>query len=176
MRAFRSTEVRCQGTLTDVSRRGFWCSPSKNDVLCWALTLSLRVSDFRNLKVWRKAHALALNVHSAVAGIRGSNYTGLRSQLIRASMSIPTNIVEGTGQRSKREFGRFVRFALNSTSGLEYHLIVARDTQAIMQTDFDRLSIQTIEVRKMLHGLLRHLEISSPEVARRNVRASSTDR
>ena len=120
------------------------------------------MSDFKNLKVWRKAHALALNVHSAVAGIRGSNHVGLRSHLLRASMSIATNIVEGTGQKSKREFGRFVRFALNSTSELEYHLIVARDTQAITHRDSDRLSIQTIEVRKMLHGLLRHLQIDLP--------------
>jgi len=120
------------------------------------------VSNFKNLKVWRKAHALALNVHSAVAGIRGSNHVGLRSHLIRASMSIPTNIVEGTGQKTKREFGRFVRFALNSTSELEYHLLVARDTQAMTHGDFDRLSIQTIEVRKMLHGLLRYLEIDLP--------------
>jgi four helix bundle protein len=120
------------------------------------------VSDFKNLKVWRKAHALALNVHSAVSGIRGSHHVGLRNQLLRTSMSIPTNIVEGTGQKSKREFGRFVRFALNSTSELEYHLIVARDTQAILRGDFDRLSTQMIEVRKMLHGLLRHLELDLP--------------
>jgi four helix bundle protein len=73
-------------------------------------------------------------------------------------MAIPTNI-EGTGQKSKREFGRFVRFALNSTSELEYRLIVARDTQAITHGDFDRLSTQMIEVRKMLHGLLRHLDM-----------------
>jgi four helix bundle protein len=123
------------------------------------LSFLFGVSDFKNLKVWRKAHALALNVHSAVAGIRGPNHVGLRSQLIRASMAIPTNIVEGTGQKSKREFGRFVRFALNSTSELEYRLIVARDTQAITHGDFDRLSTQMIEVRKMLHGLLRHLDM-----------------
>jgi four helix bundle protein len=55
-----------------------------------------------------------------------------------------------------------VRFALNSTSELEYHLIVARDTQAILRGDFDRLSTQMIEVRKMLHGLLRHLELDLP--------------
>jgi four helix bundle protein len=124
------------------------------------------VSDFKTLKVWRKAHALALNVHRVVVGIRGSDYVALRSQMNRAAMSIPTNIVEGTGQQSPREFGRFVRFALNSTSELEYHLIVARDTRAISRTDFDSLSSQTIEVRKMLHGLLRTLMTSGPRIAK----------
>jgi four helix bundle protein len=66
------------------------------------------MSDFKKLEVWRKAHALALNVHRVAVAIRGSNYAGLQSQMIRASMSIPTNIVEGNGQRSRAEFGRFI--------------------------------------------------------------------
>jgi four helix bundle protein len=73
--------------------------------------------------------------------------------MLRASMSIPTNIVEGTGQTSQRQFARFIGFALNSTSELEYHLIVARDTAVIARSDFESLLDQTIEVRKMLHGL-----------------------
>jgi four helix bundle protein len=72
-------------------------------------------------------------------------------------MSVPTNIVEGAGQKSQREFGRFINFALNSTSELEYHLIVARDIEAITKSDFDSLLDQTIEVRRMLHGLLNRV-------------------
>jgi four helix bundle protein len=118
------------------------------------------VSDFKNLKVWRKAHALALNVHSAAVRIRGAEFVSLRSQIIRAAFSIPTNIVEGNGQQSAQQFARFVRFSLNSTSELEYHLIAARDVRAITATDFNSLSAQTVEVRKMLYGLLRHLDRS----------------
>jgi four helix bundle protein len=122
------------------------------------------VSDFKKLEVWRKAHALALNVHRAAIGIRGANYSGLRSQMIRSSMSIPTNIVEGNGQRTKLEFGRFVRIAVNSSQELEYHLIVARDVQLISASDYTALSTQTIEVRKMMHGLLRHLNAGSAKI------------
>jgi four helix bundle protein len=111
------------------------------------------VSDFKKLKVWRKGHALALNVHRVVVHIRRPECASLRNQMLRASMSIPTNIVEGTGQTSQRQFARFIGFALNSTSELEYHLIVARDTAVIARSDFDSLLDQTIEVRKMLHGL-----------------------
>ena len=129
------------------------------------------VSDYRKLNVWRKAHALALNVHRVASRIRGSDYASLRSQLMRASMSIPTNIVEASGQESGKEFGRFLRFALNSTSELEYHVLVARDIGAIKRTDFDSLSAQTIEVRKMLHGL-RKTVISPSRTPPRQVQAS----
>jgi four helix bundle protein len=128
------------------------------------------VSDFKKLKVWRKAHALALNVHAVATRIRGSDNASLRSQLMRAGMSVPTNIVEGTGQTSGKEFGRFLSIALKSTSELEYHLTFARETRAISLSDFASLSAQTIEVRKMLHGL-RNRVVSSPRTAQRDVPA-----
>jgi four helix bundle protein len=122
------------------------------------LKLSLGVSDFKKLQVWRKAHALALNVHRASLKIRGAQFVSLRSQLTRAAFSIPTNVVEGNGQESPQQFARFVRFSLNSSSELEYHLMAARDVEVMTATDFKSLTAQTIEVRKMLYGLLRHLE------------------
>jgi len=69
-------------------------------------------------------------------------------------MSIPTNVVEGAGQKTGKEFGRFIRIAINSASELEYHLTVARDVQTIGAAEFESLSTQIVEVRKMLHGLL----------------------
>ncbi len=69
-------------------------------------------------------------------------------------MSISTNIVEGVGQKTGREFGRFIRIALNSSSELEYHLMVACDIELMSVADFESLCMQTIEVRKMLYGLL----------------------
>ena len=86
--------------------------------------------------------------------MRGSRYAPLRNQMTRAAMSIPTNIVEGAGQQSRREFARFLRIALNSGSELEYHLIVARDTGAISSNDYASLLDQMVEVKRMLHGLL----------------------
>ena len=119
------------------------------------------MGDFAKLHVWRKAHALALNVHGVAIGIRCPSYASLRSQLIRSSMSIPANIVEGRNQKSDRQFARFLGYAINSSSELEYHLIVARDAKLISLADARSLLDQVIEVRKMLHGLLRSL--SEPE-------------
>jgi four helix bundle protein len=83
-------------------------------------------------------------------------------------MSIPTNIVEGTGQRTGKEFGRFIYIALNSASELEYHLLVARDIRVISLNDFESLSAQAIEVRKMLYGL-RTRVIASPQKIKSDV-------
>ncbi len=115
------------------------------------------MSDFKKLQVWQKAHALSLNVDRACKGIRSSMYASLRSQLFRAAMSISANIAEGTSQRSRKEFARFVGIALSSCSEVEHHLIVARDLQAIPESTFDSLAMQTITVRKMLYGLRKRL-------------------
>jgi len=117
------------------------------------------MSDFKKLHVWRKAHALALNAHRVAARIRGAEYASLRSQIIRAAMSVPTNIVEGRGQKSAKEQSRFLRYAVNSTSELEYHLIAARDLNIVARNDFASLLSQLIEVRKMIHGLLNYLSL-----------------
>jgi four helix bundle protein len=123
------------------------------------------VSDFKKLQVWQKGHALALHTHRVATGIRRLHDVALRSQLIRAAMSIPANIAEGRRQQSEKEFARFLRIALNSGCELEYHLIVARDMQVIGDEDADSLLRQTIEVRKMIHGLLRKLHESLPQTA-----------
>jgi four helix bundle protein len=115
------------------------------------------MAHFARLRVWRKAHALALNIHQLAATIRGSANVSLRNQMTRAAMSIPTNIVEGRGQASGKEFARFLGYALNSSSELEYHLMVARDIDLIREKDFRPLQDQIIEIRKMLYGLSKRL-------------------
>ncbi len=125
------------------------------------------MGDFKKLDVWRKAHELALHAHRAATQIRGSQYLSLKSQIIRAAMSIPANIVEGRAQKSEREFGRFLNYALGSTSELEYHLIVARDIKVLSEDEFQILSARLLQVRKMLHGLLNRIAMTLAESGRK---------
>ena len=111
------------------------------------------MGDFKKLLVWRKAQALAINVHRLASRMRGPGTAILRNQMIRAAMSIPTNIVEGHGQASKRDFGRFLGYALNSGAELEQHLITGREIGAIGESDFVSTLTSLIEVRKMIYGL-----------------------
>jgi four helix bundle protein len=115
------------------------------------------MSDFKNLKVWQKAHTLALDTHRVAGKIRGSNNSGLRNQTIRAAMSVPANIVESRGQLTRPEACRYLRIALNSATELEYHLLTARELKIISAHGCLTLTSQLVEVRKMLYGLIRSL-------------------
>lgn len=116
------------------------------------------MSDFRKLEVWKEAHRLALDAHVVAQRIRGGQYISLRSQLIRAALSIPANIVEGREQRTDREFARFLRYAIGSASELEYHLQVGNDLGLIKPAEFEPLHKHVRKVRKMLHGLTNRLD------------------
>ena len=120
------------------------------------------MSAFKRLEVWQKSHTLSVCIHRVATRVRAPLYASLRNQLFRAAMSIPTNIAEGRRQTSEKEFARFLRYALNSSSELEYHLIVARDTRVIDEQDYATLVSQTITVRKMLFALLKRL--STPKI------------
>jgi four helix bundle protein len=121
------------------------------------------MSDFKNLKVWQKAHTLALDIHRIASKIRRSNNSALRTQMIRAAMSIPANIVESRGQLTRRESCRYLRIAVNSATELEYHLLTALDMKAITQHACVTLTSQLVEVRKMLYGLIRSLSRGNPD-------------
>lgn len=129
------------------------------------------MSDFKKLKVWRNAHALTLNIHRIAGSIRGAQYAPLRSQMIRAAMSVAANIVEGREQQSEREFARFLGYAIASASELEQHVLVAKDVRAIPDTDYNSAVTQIIDVRKMLHGLRATLSKSTPSTPKRSVKS-----
>ena len=78
-------------------------------------------------------------------------------------MSVPANIVEGSSEQTAKEFSRFLRIALNSTTELEYHLIAARDLRVVRESDSLTLISQLVEVRKMLYGLRRYLASKSKD-------------
>lgn len=120
------------------------------------------MADFKNLIVFQKAYTLALEAHRVATGIRGAEYLSLKSQIIRAANSIPANIVEGRGQESPKEFARYLRIAINSTSELEFHLIMAKDLRVIRDSNFSSLLTKLVQVRKMLHGLRNHIRNSVP--------------
>ncbi|MFI5233392.1 MAG: four helix bundle protein [Gemmatimonadales bacterium] len=113
------------------------------------------MQNYRKLKVWEKAHALAVAVHALTEQVPRKNNTELIDQLRRAALSVPANIVEGAGSATDKDFARFLRIAFASANELEYHLQFAVDTAAIPQAVFSARQAEVIEIRKMLMGLIR---------------------
>ncbi len=99
-----------------------------------------------------------LTTHQIAGDIRGAAYLSLKSQIIRAAMSVPSNIVEGRAQRSDREFRRYLGYAIASSSELEYHLLAASDIGVLTPQKSVPIIERVIEVRKMLIGLREKLE------------------
>lgn len=109
------------------------------------------------LNVWRKAHALSLNVRRATRDFHRALSGPLQSQITRSSESIPNNIVEGCFAASQREFARYLDISIKSSGETEYQLQQARDRGLLGARECRALSAQTVEVRKMLIGLRKKI-------------------
>jgi four helix bundle protein len=119
------------------------------------------MKNFHELKAWQKAHQLALAVYQITAAFPRQELYGLTTQMRRSCSSIPANLAEGCGRNGDAELARFCSIALGSASELEYHLLLARDLQLLKPEDHARLANQTIEVKRILAGLLQKLKADS---------------
>lgn len=117
--------------------------------------------DFRQLKVWEKAHGLSLAIYKATATFPQQELFGLTSQLRRAAVSIPANIAEGCGRSGEPELASFSRIALGSASELEYHTILSTDLCYLNKTVSQQLFKQATEVKRMLTSLIQKLTAES---------------
>lgn len=113
------------------------------------------VQNFRRLDVWCRAHSFAVAVRHCTRGFPRSGYAELKSQLTRAAESIATNIVEGCGAATPKEFARYLDIGIKSTSEAEYQLQLAKDYRIIGVQLWARLTREAVEIRKMLFGLRR---------------------
>jgi four helix bundle protein len=113
------------------------------------------MQDFRNLKVWQKAHQLVLDVYKATKVYPKEELFSLTSQMRRSAMSIPTNLAEGCGRGSDADFARFLWMANGSTKELDYQLILSRDLRYLDAESYTSLTSLLDEVKRMLTGLIQ---------------------
>jgi four helix bundle protein len=112
---------------------------------------------FRKLTVWEKAHELTLRIYRVTEGSVSRRYPSLTSQLRRAVSSIPANIAEGAAQASDAQFNRYLLIAIASANEAEYHLLLAKDLDAISTRDFAVLEARVGVVKGMLAGLRKRV-------------------
>ena len=115
------------------------------------------MQDYRNLKVWQKSHAFAIEVHLVCESMPRRRGAALASQLRRSALSISANIVEGASKGSDAEFRRFLLIAMGSAAESDYHLLVARDTMLLPAKSYDDLASKAVEIRRMLAGLIKRV-------------------
>ena len=119
------------------------------------------MKDFRQLKVWEKAHLLAPAVYPITARFPREKTYGLTAQIRRAASSIPSNTAEGCGRDGDAVLARFCIIARGSATELEYQLLLARDLTLLHPDDYEQLSQQTIQIKRMLTVLVQKLTAES---------------
>lgn len=85
--------------------------------------------DFKKYDIWQLSHSFTLEIYKMTSNFPKEELYGLTSQIRRASASVPTNISEGCGRSSDKEFNQFLNIALGSACETEYLLILSRDLQ-----------------------------------------------
>ena len=107
---------------------------------------------FQDLKVWRKAHDLVLSVYEITKEFPNEEKFALISQIRRAAVSIPSNIVEGFKRKTKNDSLHFYTIAEGSLEEVKYQLLLSRDLKYISAEIYQKIILQTEEIGKMLYG------------------------
>jgi four helix bundle protein len=115
------------------------------------------MQDYRKLRVWQQSHRLALATYALPAYLQAPEAWPLRDQVLRAGISIPSNIAEGAGRGSNPDFRRFCWHSMGSCNELESDLILVRDLKFVPLPRLDRLQEQICDVRRMLTRFIETL-------------------
>jgi len=115
------------------------------------------LKDFKEVKVWAKAHATTIEVYRLTRLFPREELYGLTSQIRRAAASIGANIAEGCGRKSDGEMARFLHIARGSAVELEYHLLLARDLEFLPAANFGFLQREVDEIQRMLTSLIQRI-------------------
>ena len=123
----------------------------------------MKVRDFRTLRVWERAHQLALSVYRVTRAFPRDELYGLSSQMRRAACSIPANIAEGFGRSGNGDLHRFLDIAMGSTAEISYFLLISRDLAFVSPETYVDLAGLADEVQRMLASLIRKVQAARTE-------------
>jgi four helix bundle protein len=121
------------------------------------------MSDYTKLKVWEAAHQFTIDIYNITKKFPTNEQYGLTSQIRRSSSSIPTNIVEGTGQLENGNLIRFLGIAKGSAFESEYQLLLAKDLGYINEEEYNTLTSKVKSIIHMLIALINSLKNPQPE-------------
>jgi four helix bundle protein len=113
---------------------------------------------YSSLKAWQLAHQLALEVAKATRTFPRHERFELTSQLRRAALSVPTNLVEGQARYGSREALRFTRIAAASLLETDYLLLFALESGHLSRDEHARLSGLRSQTSRLVYGLVRSLQ------------------
>jgi four helix bundle protein len=117
-----------------------------------------KIFSYKDLIVWQKSVELALEIYKLTSLFPNVEVYGLTSQMRRASVSVASNIAEGSIRGSKKDFCHFLRISLGSIAELQTQLEIAKSLSFVNDLDYNGMNNLTIEISKMIHGLIGKLK------------------
>jgi len=114
--------------------------------------------DANELRVFQLAHDLALRVYQVTKRLPVEERFGLQAQIRRAATSVPTNIIEGCGRHSERDFARFLHIALASAEEARYLLRLSRETEMMFGEDVDAIYENYGDLIRQLAAFIRTID------------------
>ena len=117
--------------------------------------------NYQELKVWQKAVELAKSVYTVTIGFPNDEKFGLTSQIRRSAVSIASNIAEGAGRNTDKDFQNFISIAAGSAFELETQLIIAMKVNLLAKDDCEAIQNELEQIKKMLFSLRRKLNPAS---------------
>ena len=115
------------------------------------------MGDFRNLRVWQRAHNLTLELYAETRTFPKEERYRLTSQLRRAAVSVPANIAEGCGRNGDAELARFLTIAKGSASELDYLLLLAHDLGYLKTARYEQFAAEVHGISRMLANFVDRL-------------------
>lgn len=116
------------------------------------------MANFKELLVWQKSIDFVTEIYRITETFPKDETFGLKSQIRRASVSIPSNIAEGNSRRSKLDYLQFLRISRGSCAEVETQLIISRNLNFLKEENYLKLNQDIIEISKMLNGLINSLK------------------
>ena len=115
------------------------------------------MNNYKELKVWQKSVDLAVKIYKSTKDFPREEIYGLTSQIRRSAVSIPSNIAEGAGRNSKKDFNNFLGISNGSSCELETQLIIANRIDFLSDANLESLQKDIIEIQKMNWSLQKSL-------------------
>ena len=113
---------------------------------------------YKKLKIWEKAHKLAMEIYKTSSKFPKEELYGLTSQIRRAAFSISLNIVEGHASNSKKDFLNFLNIANRSLVETEYLLEIVKELSFINNTEYQRLEEMRGELGVVLNAFTKSVK------------------
>ena len=113
--------------------------------------------DFKKYDIWKLSHQLTLTIYTISNSFPKDETYNLVSQIRRSSLSIPTNIAEGCGRNSDKEFNQFLNIALGSATETEYLILLAKDLNYLNEVNYLLLDQQINTIKSKIYTLKNKL-------------------